>query len=250
MQSPIVTLTSDFGLIDPYVAEMKAAILRHAPFARLIDVTHSISAQDILGASISLHRVLAAFEPKTIHLTVVDPGVGTKRKLLVVKINHQIVVCPDNGLITWAWRHWPDATAFELFWRPKILSNTFHGRDILAPAAGKLAMGKPLKSLAKPSAVPILLDIYPVRPGAKIGSIIHIDHFGNAMTNFPAELLTEKYRKIRVRGKSLPIQATYGDFSPGQALALIGSSGYLEIAVRNGSAAKKLGLRTGDAVTI
>ena len=103
---PIVTLSTDFGLADAYVAAMKAAIFRHAPHARLIDVSHEIPPQDVLFGSIVLERALDAFDPGTIHLAVVDPGVGTPRKILLIEIHRQWVVCPDNGLITWGWRWW------------------------------------------------------------------------------------------------------------------------------------------------
>jgi S-adenosyl-L-methionine hydrolase (adenosine-forming) len=248
MKLLIATLISDFGLSDAYVAEMKATILRHAPAARLIDVTHDIPAQDVLAGSIALQRALAAFGAGTLHLAVVDPGVGTRRKLLVVKINRQTVICPDNGLITWAWRLFPGAKAFELTWRPKRFSNTFHGRDIMAPVVGMLAAGKSLRPLVSRQIKPILLDILPAGPSAKWGQIIHIDRFGNAMTNLPAAHFTSKNRAIRIRGKSIGVYKTYGEVKAGAALALIGSGGFLEIAVRDASAAKRFSLRVGDRV--
>jgi S-adenosyl-L-methionine hydrolase (adenosine-forming) len=250
MNPSIVTLTSDFGLTDAYVAEMKGAVLRHAPAARLIDVTHAIPAHDLLAASITLQRVLAAFGPGTVHLVVVDPGVGTRRKMLVVSINRQTVVCPDNGLITWAWRHWGDGKAFELTWRPAKFSSTFHGRDIMAPVAGMLAAGRARRAVTGDAISPILLDIFPAERSDNVGRIVYIDHFGNAMTNIPGEALMGKNRSVRVRRKWLVIKKTYGDAAPGEALALIGSGGFVEIAVRNGSAAKKLSLRVGDRISI
>src|SRR2546422_431302 len=135
---PIITLTSDFGLRDSYVAAMKAVLLRHCPDATLIDVTHNVPRQDILCGSISLERAIDGFPSGTVHLAVVDPGVGTDRRILIAAINGSTVVCPDNGLITWAWRLHPDGSARELTWRPVKHSHTFHGRDIMAPAAGMI----------------------------------------------------------------------------------------------------------------
>jgi len=250
MKSSIATLISDFGLSDAYVAEMKAAILRHAPGVRLIDITHDISAQDVMAASIALQRALAAFGPGTLHLAVVDPGVGTRRKVLAVKINRQVVICPDNGLITWAWRLFPHAKAFELTWRPGQFSNTFHGRDIMAPVVGMLAAGRPLNPLISRQIEPVHLDISPAGPSAKFGQIVHIDHFGNAMTNLPATHFAGKIRTIRLRGKSIGIHKTYSDVKTGTALALFGSSGFLEIAVRDASAAKRFSLGIGGRVLV
>src|SRR5215212_9325005 len=161
---PIVTLTSDFGTVDFYVAAMKAVLLRACPDARLVDVTHAVPRHDILCGSITLERAVDGFPPGTTHLAVVDPGVGTDRRLLVAEIKSQRVVCPDNGLITWSWRRHDGGRAHELTWRPlRPPSDTFHGRDIMAPAAGMLAAGVPLHSLTRPDRhpAPILLDAAP-----------------------------------------------------------------------------------------
>ncbi len=249
---PIITLMSDFGTRDSYVAVMKAVLLRHCPAARLIDVTHSIAPQDVLGGSITLERAIDGFPPGTIHLAVVDPGVGTKRRLLVVRINDQLVVCPDNGLITWAWRRLGGGKAYELTWKPKQSSATFHGRDFLAPAAGMLACGVNVKSISRPIEDPVLLDVAPAKPGQAVGAIIHIDHFGNATTNVGEDVLKAvKIKSIRVRGRKLgALRRTYWDAAPGEPIALIGSAGLLEIAVRDGSAAKELHLQVGDEVRL
>lgn len=244
---PIVTLTTDFGLFDYYVAAMKAAVLRQCPEATLVDVTHQVSAYDILAGSIALERAVDAFDAGTIHLAVVDPGVGTSRRLMVAQIKGQYLVCPDNGLLTWAWRRWGPRAAYELTWRPTEFSATFHGRDILAPAAGRLAAGHPVATLTQPATDPVLL---PVAPATNLteGKIIHIDNFGNATTNVGHELLDEKV-VVYVHGKKLgSVRTTYADVSRGHALALIGSSGLLEIAVREGSAADHLGLEVGAEV--
>jgi S-adenosylmethionine hydrolase len=267
---PIISLLSDFGLRDSYVAEMKLALLRHAPLARLIDVTHAIEPQDVLGGSIQLERAIAAADAGTYHLAVVDPGVGSNRRILIVKLARQTIVCPDNGLITWPWRRLGPGKAYELLWRTtsspspfqgaggvrvergrtasRQASNTFHGRDIMAPAIGMLAAGATLSNLARRVDDLNLLDMHPADPAAHRGRIIHIDHFGNATTNIE---MFEGHAIIRIGRRSVgPIRHSYSDVAPGEPLALLGSSGLLEIAVRDGSAAKKLRLKIGDEVTL
>jgi S-adenosyl-L-methionine hydrolase (adenosine-forming) len=250
--APIVTLSTDFGLADAYVAAMKAAVLRRAPDARLIDVSHEIPPQDILLGSFVLERALDAFDPGTIHLAVVDPGVGTRRKILLVEIHRQWVVCPDNGLITWGWRRWGDsARSRELTWRPPRVSSTFHGRDIMAPAVGMLASGKKPSTLTDRACIPRLLKVTPAKRPAKGGEIIYIDRFGNAITNIPGSALPRGNCKISVGGKNLgSIKLTYEDVQKGECLALIGSAELLEIAVRDGSAQRELRLHIGDKVRV
>jgi S-adenosylmethionine hydrolase len=264
---PLITLTTDFGTSDAYVATMKAAILRHCPEARLIDVTHHVPPQDILCGSITLERAVDGFPPGTIHLAVVDPGVGTKRKLLIVELKSQLVICPDNGLITWPWRRLGPGRAHELQQNkltPRLaatrqrsasaapISHTFHGRDILGPAAGMLASGIPLTDLSRPITDPILLKITPTRWPAAKGQIIHIDSFGNATTNIPHEtILKKKNLAIHLaKVKIGPLKKTYQTVPPGKPLALIGSSGLLEIAIRDGSAVKTLNAQVGDPITL
>lgn len=249
---PIVTLTTDFGTRDHYVAAMKAVLVRHCPAVRLIDVTHQVPRHDILCGSITLERAVDGFPPGTVHLAVVDPGVGTDRRILLVSVNRQFVVCPDNGLLTWAWRRQGPGQAYELTWRPPKHSDVFHGRDIMAPAAGMLAAGEPAESLARQIDDPILLDIVPADPTATRGQVIHVDHFGNATTNVSHDALrTAPGRTIRIRGKRLgKLRRTYWDVEPGKPLALIGSSGLLEIAVRDGSAVEVLKLKVGDEVVV
>jgi S-adenosylmethionine hydrolase len=250
---PIITLTSDFGLSDAYVAAMKGAILRHCPIAVLVDVTHNVPPQDVLCGSITLERAIDGFGPGTVHLAVVDPAVGSKRRILVAQIHNSLVVCPDNGLITWSWHRLGPGRVGELIWRPKAKpSDTFHGRDIMAPAAAMLASGTPVADLIRPINDPVLIDIAPSKFPAKSGRIIHIDYFGNATTNIARESLRSITRlTVRVARKRLGrFKRTYFDVAPGSPLALFGSSGLVEIAVRDGSAAKQLGLRVGDPVVI
>lgn len=248
---PIITLTTDFGLRDAYVATMKAAVLRHCPQARLIDVTHDVPPQDVLCGSIALERAVAGFDPGTTHLVVIDPGVGTSRRMLVVRLKGQHIVCPDNGLITWAWRMHGAGQAHELTWRPdSTTSTTFHGRDIMGPVAGMLARGAELSSVTRPIDDPILLDLSPATE--PVGVVIHLDRFGNATTNIPRECLAPRPKGIvHLRGQPLgPVMSTYSDVGKGNVLALIGSSGLLEIAVRDGSAAANLNVQVGDEVVV
>jgi S-adenosylmethionine hydrolase len=233
---------------------MKGAILRYCPNALLVDVTHQVPPQDVLCGSISLERAIDGFGEGTVHLAVVDPGVGSDRRILIVKIRGSLVVCPDNGLITWAWHRLGPGEASELIWRPvgRRISDTFHGRDIMGPAAAMLAGGVKLEAISRPIDDPVLLDVEPVARPAKAGRIIHIDHFGNATTNIPRESFGATGKSMVKIGRRRVgrVQRTYRDAAPGRALALFGSSGLLEIAVRDGSAAKELGLRAGDRVEI
>ncbi len=275
-QRPIITLTSDFGLADSYVAAMKAVLIRHCPDARLIDVTHNVPRHDILCGSITLERAVDGFPESTIHLAVVDPGVGTERRLVVTNVSGQTIVSPDNGLITWALRlHGaaPQSAAshprpgmsgaaanarvtsnepsfHEITWRPQKSSTTFHGRDVLSPVAGMLANGTPLSDLTRQIDDPILLDLTPATDAR--GQVIHIDHFGNATTNIrQATLKAQPSASVKVKRRTIgKLKRTYWDVAPGKPLALIGSSGLLEIAVRDGSARDDLKLRVGDDVVL
>jgi S-adenosylmethionine hydrolase len=250
---PIVTLTSDFGTVDFYVAAMKAALLRNCPEARLIDVTHHVPRHDILCGSITLERAVDGFPPGTVHLAVVDPGVGTERRVLVARVKEQTIICPDNGLVTWAWRRHGGGDACQLLWRPvRQPSDTFHGRDIMAPVAGMLAAGTPVAELAGPIDDPVLLDVSPTDGSDGTARVIHVDVFGNVTTNLSHELLGDRRIKaVTVNGRDLGrLRRTYWDVPPGKPLALIGSSGLLEVAVRDGSAAQELNARVGDEVRV
>ncbi len=251
-ERPIVTLTTDFGTRDHYVAAMKGVLVRNCPAVRLIDVTHQVPPQDILCGSISLERAVDGFPPGTIHLAIVDPGVGSDRRILIAELNRQTVICPDNGLITWAWRRMGPGRAYELTWRPAESSHTFHGRDVMAPAAAMLACGKRLRTIARPIEDPVLLDIAPAASSATSGTVLHVDQFGNATTNIDRAVIAQRRGGlIKVRGQTIgKLRRTYWDVAPGKPIALIGSSGLLEIAIRDGSAARKLRLRVGDEVRV
>jgi S-adenosylmethionine hydrolase len=245
---PVITLTTDFGTTDFYVAAMKAALLRHCPDAHLIDVTHEIPAQDIVAGAFMLERAVASFDAGTIHLAVVDPGVGTNRQMLIAEVAGSTVVCPDNGLLTWTTRRHKLGKVFSLDWRPESHSNTFHGRDIMAPVAGQLAAGASPAQFGRPFESPKLLDL-DLKTDGTAGVIIHTDRYGNATTNIPAEAISNLAGEWWVGSKNIgPLRQTYADVAAGEPIALIGSSGLLEIAVRNGSAAAFFELKPGDAV--
>ncbi len=248
---PIITLTSDFGLDDFYVAEMKAVLLAGCRDARLIDVTHAVPRHDPLAGSIVLERAISVFPEGTVHVAVVDPGVGTSRRLLIARTRRQRIICPDNGLITWTQRRHGLDEVHELLWRPDAPSRTFHGRDIMAPAAAMIASGTAIEAIARSVNDPVLLPVRLAEVGAAVATVIHIDRFGNAMTNCPADHLHPPPRAFVVKGHDMgELRRTYDDVRPGEALALIGSGGLLEIAVREGSAAERLGVRVGDMVEI
>lgn len=242
---PVITLTTDFGYADAYVAEMKGVLLGEAPDAQIVDVTHAVPPQDVTAASIVLERVLRSFPRGTIHVAVVDPGVGSERRIGYFQVAGQHVVCPDNGLITWAWRRLGGGKAFEVTWRPATSSQTFHGRDVMAPIAARLAKTTGGSGWARAMKEPVLLDLHPARSTDDVRTI-YVDHFGNSVTNWsgPAD------RGVRLGRRVIPFGRTYADVPIGRPIALIGSSGLLEVAVRNGSASKALRINVGDAIRL
>src|SRR5258706_11092702 len=175
---PVITLTTDFGWQDSYAAELKLVLMRLAPAARVIDITHSIPAQDVVAGSFVLQRVISGFVGRGVHVAVVDPGVGSARRALVARVGEQFVVCPDNGLITWVARCYPsDFAAYEILWRPDRVSATFHGRDLFAPIAAMLAneefvFGEHCRVLSDP----VLLAMDLAKAPVSRGEVIYVDH--------------------------------------------------------------------------
>ncbi len=252
----LVTLTTDFGTRDPYVAAMKGVLLRTCPELRVLDLGHEISPHDVLEGSLFLAGALPHFPAGTVHIAVVDPGVGGERRPIAVRAGGQTVVCPDNGLLTLFLRAYEQEAAHVIAnveFMAAGISATFHGRDIFAPAAARLACGAPLDAAGPPLESIVTLDVPEPRRAAGDavhGEVIHVDRFGNAITNIPRAMVESIERaKIHVAGRSLGgLRRTYADGAAGQALALIGSTGHVEIAVSGGSAATVLGLRRGDGV--
>ncbi len=246
---PIVTLLTDFGNTDHYVAEMKGVLLSRAPGAVLVDVTHGIAPGDVRSAAYILGRTWHRFPAGTIHMVVVDPGVGTNRAAFAFSANDHRFVGPDNGVFT-PLLH--DAKVeIVVLDTPESASPTFHGRDLFAPAAAALACGVALQSLGQPFAgMPDRLAYTQPHYEGKtvVGEVVYIDRFGSLVTNLTSDLVP-KYARLEVEDLDLgPLRSTYADVTVGGLLAYIGSGGAIEIAVRNGSAARRLGVGVGGRV--
>lgn len=241
----IVALTTDFGTADGYVGEMKGLLFSLAPDIEIVDVTHDIPPQDVLAGRIVVDRVWRRFPRETIHVVVVDPGVGSPRAALAVESDGQFLVGPDNGVLSPALG---DARVVTLP-IPASVSSTFHGRDVFAPAAAALARGEALESLGVRAAHPLVLRIAEPRrdvDGSTEGEVIHVDRFGNAVTNLRGAV----DGSIVLGATTIRVGRTYADVRDREPIALTGSSGLLEIAVRNSSAARELGISRGDKVLL
>ena len=249
----IITLTTDFGSADGYVGAMKGVILGIAPDVRLVDISHEIAAQDVRGAGYVLGHAAAFFPLGTVHVAVVDPGVGSRRRPLLITTPVASYVGPDNGLFTFALDE-GGAAVFELdqpeFWQPNI-SRTFHGRDIFAPVAAHLARGIVPYALGSPISDPVRLPaVAPQRraDGHVAGHVIHVDHFGNLITDIPGGWVGVGRWCVEIAGRRIGrFGTTYADATAGALLILVSSAGTLEIAVRDGNAAALLGVGVGNA---
>jgi S-adenosyl-L-methionine hydrolase (adenosine-forming) len=253
----IVTLTTDFGIGGPYVAALKGVLLDLAPGTQLVDVCHTISPQNILEGGFVLAGIVDVFPKGTVHLAVVDPGVGTERRLIAVSLADQWFVLPDNGLITGVARGRPPAGIWEInnpTLRRSIVSATFHGRDILAPASAHLLRGGDPAELGPPRDHFITLrNFEPTRDEhGFVGEVIFRDAFGNLITNVNVDRLAQTSHDswvIEIAGERIEgILRTYGDRHPGTLIALIGSAGWVEVAVVNGDAARQLTAGAGTTV--
>jgi S-adenosylmethionine hydrolase len=255
----LITLLTDFGLRDTYVGTMKGVIKGIAPAADLIDLSHDIGPQDIHEGAYALATAFEFFPPGTIHVAVVDPGVGTARQPIAAHIGAWYFVAPNNGLLSYVLAEHPLHQAVVLdnarFHAPKV-SRTFHGRDIFAPAAAALANGVPFAQLGSP--IKELLSFAVSRPAWSADGlhahIIYIDRFGNAITDLAETWWKQNSRKfpvVTVKGLRIPkISEKYADVRVGEPVALFGSAGRLEIAVRDGSARHQFDLRVGDPVML
>jgi hypothetical protein len=253
----IITLTTDFGLADGYAGTMKGVILGIAPTATIVDISHDISPQDVREAAYTLYTAYPYFPQGTIHVVVVDPGVGSERRAIALRTPRATFVAPDNGVLSYV-------VAREMVEEIVDLTNpryhlspascTFHGRDIFAPAAAHLARGIPLAELGEPLAeiVAFPLPRPQVRPdGTIVGQVIHVDRFGNLITSITSRDLADhlllRESTIQIKGQSIRgIANSYAEGTPGKLLALIGSSAHLEIAVPGGSASQALEAKVGD----
>jgi hypothetical protein len=243
----IITLLTDFGTADGYVGEMKGVLAANAPDCALIDIAHDVAAHDVEGGRLALARYWHRFPVGTVHLAVVDPGVGGSRAALAVESEGRFLVGPDNGILSPAMLH-PGARCVTLA-IPAAAAPTFHGRDVFAPAAAKLAQGVSIDALGTMCTAPIVRrtpEATRRADGAIAGTVITVDRFGNLVTN----LVSRHGGTIDVGGRSMPMRRTYGDVASGEIVALVGSSGLVEIAIRDGSAAVVLGVARGDTVVL
>jgi len=255
----VITLTTDFGTSDWFVGTMKGAIARIAPRCTVVDLTHDLPPGDIRGGAFTLAASYRFFPKGTIHVAVVDPGVGSRRRAIAVQTANGVFVGPDNGVLSWALAkeklralHALENEAYFL----KPVSQTFHGRDIFAPVAAHLSRGVPIQKLGPALRDFVRLD-WPeprMRRGGLEGEVVYIDRFGNAITNLEGRMLEGSGRAScevhRKRRRNCPLKTFYQAVPPKRPVALVGSSGFLEIAVNGGSAEKILSLRIGTRVVL
>ncbi len=256
---PVITLLTDFGNRDGFVGIVKGVILQRAPGAVLVDLSHDIPPQDIRAAALVLRSAVPYFPSGTIHLAVVDPGVGTSRRALCIVTQEAFFIGPDNGVLTFAAPPSQRLAVYSLEreeWFLKPTSRTFHGRDVFAPVAGLLAAGTPASALGpRVGEIVELPWPMPLRGGNEIlGEVLYVDRFGNLITNlgvsdftdFSSECVWINVAGRRIRG----IVPTYSHLAPGEIGALFSSWGLLEIAQREGDAARELGVGIGARVTV
>ena len=254
---PIITLTTDLGLTDAYVAAMKGVILGINPEAKLVDICHTIKPQNIPQAAFVLSQAYPFFPEGTIHVVVVDPGVGTRRRAIILKTKLATFIAPDNGVLSHviqqslAWE--AVAITKPRFWRPKV-SPTFHGRDIFAPVAAWLSLGFPLTDFGEVITSVTVLPLpqpYQAADGSIVGHIIHIDSFGNLITDLKGDDLPQAKQGVTIEVGNHLISGLSRTYAEGSGLlALIGSDGYLEIALKDGNASALLDAEVGDEVKI
>lgn len=256
-KTPIITLTTDFGQLDGYVGTMKGVMLSICPEAGLIDLSHAIPPQDVAAAAFVLYQTFSYYPPHAVHCVVVDPGVGSKRRAIAVQTDRGYFVGPDNGVFSLALTLGQlnvieAVTLTNPDFQLATVSATFHGRDIFAPAAAHLAAGAPLRRFGPPAINLVKLDyVAEMQRGAC--RIIHIDHFGNLILSFTRQRLHNPEQvTFRLKGRTIKsLSYTFADVAEGELLAYVGSShDHLEIAVRNGNAARRLGAQVGDIVEI
>lgn len=258
LNRPIITLTTDFGTRDAYVAQMKGVILGRCPEARIVDMSHDIGVRDVVEAALFVAAAIPRFPEETYHVIVIDPGVGSERFPIAAKIGGRYVFCPNNGALTLL------AGRLELeevrviaspsFMLEKV-SATFHGRDIFSPAAATLASGAEFDEIGPPLESPVRLRLgEPIHnnDGTMTANVVHVDHFGNLVTNVDRKTLEVfGFKRLWIGEVELDrIVRTYGDVPEGEAAAIFGSTDFLEIAVNRRSASEELNQGKGSIVTI
>ena len=259
---PLITFTSDFGLTDWFVGVVHGVIHGICPEARVVDLSHAVAPGDVEGAAFLLEAAAPDFPARTVHLLVVDPGVGTARLALAATARGQVFVGPDNGVLEWALSDPAvrvHALSDERYFRRPV-SRTFHGRDVFAPVAAHLAQGVDIAAMGPPVPEPARLSRPPIvtRDGRLEGRVAYVDRFGNALTNVTVEALTKTFSclpesalAVEVVGRTIEgVQRSYGDVAVGALVALLGSSGRLEIAEARGHASKRFGIGVGDRVVV
>lgn len=257
---PKIIMLSDFGHRDAYVGIMKSVILARCPDAQIVDLCHDVPAQNVLSGAHILSTAVPYLEPGTTVISVVDPGVGGKRRAVAVRTDDFVFVAPDNGLLTEVFEHQPPREAVELdrreFHLPKV-SQTFHGRDIFSPCGGHIAAGRALTDVGTPIAVESLVRLPEIGPMIKDESIearvVHIDHFGNVITNLRRPTVNALDREvfgIKIKGTIAPLAMTFGDVPEGDAVCYFNSTDYLELGIRNRSAAEQFELSQRSMVHI
>jgi len=252
-----VALLTDFGAMDPYVGAMKGAILSACPEATLVDLAHEVPPHDVLAGALTLHAACRTFPAGTVFVAVVDPGVGSPRRGLALRAGPHLFVGPDNGLFSFVLREHPQARIHglensRLFRSP--VSPVFHGRDVFGPVAGHLAQGVGLGEVGPKVEDPVLLEAPEPRKlatGEWEAAVLYVDRFGNLTTSL-SERAVEGARAVEVwvGGATIPWVGTYSEVRPGTPCALVGSSGRLEVAVREGSASARLGVGKGSPVRV
>ncbi len=258
----IITLTSDFGTQDTYVGQIKGVILRRNIRAKIVDLTHAIEPHNILAGAVTIRSSYYSFPKGSVHLVVVDPGVGSQRKIIALAANDHLFIAPDNGILTFLLRDLNVQAVHRIENRslfPDEVSATFHGRDIMAPVAAALARGMPLADVGPKiqaeNCVQLDIPTTQLDENGITGRVIYIDRFGNIRTTINASNLAH-YQPSSFAGVFIgrhrinSISSTYSDSAPGDLLALIDSAGHLEIAVNRGSAGELTGCRIGDPVNI
>jgi S-adenosylmethionine hydrolase len=260
LPDPIITLTTDFGTSDHLVGTMKGVILNINPAVRIVDINHSVVPYDLLDGALSIANAYAFFPPRTIHVVVIDPGVGTERRPILVSAGNQYFVAPDNGVLSMIYeresctvRH---IAAEHYFLSP--VSTTFHGRDIFAPSAAFLSKTFQTDAFGEVVTDVVRFTMPKAKPNGQAikGVVLRVDAFGNLMTNLtadniPAGALQGGPIQLSVNGKAIgQFARTFAAGTPGEPIAVVGSAGYVEIAVNRGNAAKTLGVGRGAEVTL
>lgn len=257
-RSRVISLLTDFGTTDVYAGVMHGVIAGIAPAARVVDLTHEVAPQDVAGAAFLLDAAAPYFPAGTIHVCVVDPGVGSSRRILCVTTDRATFLAPDNGLLTRVLARSPGATIRSVEDRALFLpevSRTFHGRDVFAPVAARLAEGLDPAEVGPEVHDPVRLplpDDRPLAAGRVSGEVVHVDRFGNLVTNLRTGGLGRAVRLARISARDVagPVRDTYAERPEGDLLLITGSTGLLEVSVRGGDARERLGVGRGAPVEV